>query len=234
MRRQIEAELLDDLPSTDPRAVRSRADLRLLNRIMGHARILTRALRRGLGQRPVQTKPFEWIELGAGDGTLMLDLARHWSARGVTARVTLVDQQNIVAENTRRGFESIGWSLECVGADAFTWIERDTTPSDVVFANLFLHHFPDGSLTRLMRAVAKRTNLFIACDPRRNLVSLTAARCLPLLACHAVTRHDAVVSVRAGFTGRELSALWPVEEPWLLTEKSAGCFSHSFVAQRRA
>jgi hypothetical protein len=61
-----------------------------------------------------------------------------------------------------------------------------------------------------------------------------AARCLPLLACHAVTRHDAVVSVRAGFTGRELSPLWPADDSWILTERAAGCFSHSFVAQHRA
>jgi hypothetical protein len=234
MRREIEAELLDDLPSTDSRAVRSRADLRLLNRIMGHPRILTNVLRRCLGRRPVQTRPFEWIELGAGDGTLLLDLARRWSAWGVTARVTLVDQQNIVAENTRRSFQTLGWPLECVTADAFNWLEKGTTTSDVVFANLFLHHFPEASITRLMRSAAKQTNLFIACDPRRNLANLMAARCLPLLACHAVTRHDAVVSVRAGFTGRELSPLWPADDSWILTERAAGCFSHSFVAQHRA
>lgn len=234
MRRQIEAELLDDLPSTDSRAVRSRADLRLLNRIMGHARILTNVLRRQLGRRPVQTKPFEWIELGGGDGTLLLDLARRWSVRGVTARVTLVDQQDIVAENTRLSFQALGWPLECVTGDVFTWVEQGTTISDMVFANLFLHHFPEGSLAHLLRCVAKRTNLFVACEPRRNLANLTAARGLFLLACNAVTRHDAVVSVRAGFTRKELSALWPADESWILTERSAGCFSHSFVAQRRA
>ena len=45
-----------------------------------------------------------------------------------------------------------------------------------------------------------------------------------------VKRHDAVVSVRAGFTGHELSALW--QAPWHLDERSAPPFSHVFVAQR--
>jgi hypothetical protein len=48
-----------------------------------------------------------------------------------------------------------------------------------------------------------------------------------------VTRHDAVISVRAGFAGRELSALWPDRDRWLVIEGPAGRFSHRFVAQRK-
>jgi hypothetical protein len=47
-----------------------------------------------------------------------------------------------------------------------------------------------------------------------------------------VTQHDAVRSVRAGFLGRELSALWPVNDEWQLSEQSAGLFSHCFIAKR--
>jgi hypothetical protein len=47
-----------------------------------------------------------------------------------------------------------------------------------------------------------------------------------------VTRHDAVLSVRAGFAGRELSALWPSADGWKLEERRAGLFSHLFVAHR--
>jgi hypothetical protein len=47
-----------------------------------------------------------------------------------------------------------------------------------------------------------------------------------------VTRHDATVSVRAGFSGDELSALWPDKKNWQLTEHRTGFFSHLFVARR--
>jgi hypothetical protein len=40
-----------------------------------------------------------------------------------------------------------------------------------------------------------------------------------------------VLSVRAGFSGRELSALWPKGD-WLLEERHAGLFSHLFTARR--
>ena len=53
-----------------------------------------------------------------------------------------------------------------------------------------------------------------------------------MIGCNAVTRHDAAVSVRAGFLGNELSALWPDQKNWQLTERRTGLFSHLFVAQK--
>jgi hypothetical protein len=49
-----------------------------------------------------------------------------------------------------------------------------------------------------------------------------------------VTRHDAAISVRAGFSGGELSSAWPVAPGWSLMERSAPPFSHLFVARRDA
>jgi hypothetical protein len=39
--------------------------------------------------------------------------------------------------------------------------------------------------------------------------------------------------VQAGFTGRELSALWPKSGQWELLERRAGLFSHLFIARRK-
>jgi hypothetical protein len=49
-----------------------------------------------------------------------------------------------------------------------------------------------------------------------------------------VTRHDAAISVRAGFRDRELSELWPDQAGWRLSEAPAPPFGHLFVARRDA
>jgi hypothetical protein len=54
-----------------------------------------------------------------------------------------------------------------------------------------------------------------------------------VVGCNDVTRHDAVVSVRAGFAGKELSPLWPEAPDWELAEHAAGSFSHLFIARRK-
>lgn len=233
MRRAVAPEILDDLPPADPQAVGSRADLRRLNFIMGHAGILARALPPPPAAAAASRRPLRLVELGAGDGTLLLRLARRWAAQGVTAEATLLDRQNLVSAETRRAFAALHWSVESVAADVFTWLEPAAPAADVMLANLFLHHFADDRLGALLRLAAARTRRFIACEPRRSPLGLTGCRLLWLLGCNGVTRHDAAVSVRAGFTGRELSALWPAAG-WTTSEQPAGLFSHCFIAERNA
>ena len=232
MRRVVEPELLDGLPTADVRAVGSRADLRRLNRVMGHAGILARALRGQLTEAAFRLRPLRLVELGAGDGTLLLRVARRWSALGVTAEATLLDRQALVSGETRRAFAALNWSVESVATDVLTWLERTDCGADVMLANLFLHHFQERELQALLHRVAANTRLFVACEPRRGPLALTASRLLGLMGCNAVTRHDAAVSVRAGFAGRELSLLWPKGAGWNSRERSAGLFSHCFAVSR--
>jgi hypothetical protein len=234
MRRVVEPELLDALPPADPTAVGSRADLRRLNLTMGHAGILSRACRRHLDEKVVRSQPLRVAELGAGDGTLLLRIAQNLSAQGMAAEATLIDRQDLVSAETRGAFAALHWSTESVVADVFTWMESSSPAVDVMLANLFLHHFPDKTLGELLRRAAARTSLFIACEPRRSPLALAAARLLWFMGCNRVTRHDAVVSVRAGFVGRELSALWPADGAWEPSEQGAGLFGHCFVAKRHA
>ena len=232
MRRVVEPELLDELPPADNRAVGSRADLRRLNFLLGHADIISRALGRQFAENSSRSRPVRMVELGAGDGTLLLRLARRAAALGLTAEVILLDRQNIVSAETHRDFAALHWPVECATADVFAWLQQSASSVEVMFANLFLHHFPDELLSALFRLAAVRTNLFIACEPRRSPLALAASRLLGLLGCNSVTRHDAVVSVSAGFLGRELSALWPADNKWQLREQPAGLFSHCFMAKR--
>jgi len=97
---------------------------------------------------------------------------------------------------------------------------------------LFLHHFADHQLARLFGLLAKCCRAVVACEPARARLALGGVALLPLIGCNHVTRHDARVSVRAGFRGHELSALWPAHDGWELNESRAGLFGHRFVARR--
>jgi len=222
--RRLEGEWLDELPAEDPRARRSRSDLRRVNGLMGNARLVASSLGYGHGRYPRSV-----VEIGAGDGAFALRLVRRMGAREMT--VTLVDRQDIVGDATRAAFERVGARVHAVRADIFDWLERPGDRVEVIVANLFLHHFDDSGLSRMLALIAQRARTFVACEPRRSALALAGARMLGAIGCNDVTRHDSVVSVRAGFRGRELSALWPAG-PWTLREESRGLFSHLFVATR--
>src|SRR4051794_17934011 len=113
--RVLEREWLDDLPAHDPRAIRSRRDLRLMNRVMGNAGIIERALR----EHVTSTHP-RIVELGAGDGSLMLRIARTIGWR--KADIVFVDQAPVVSESTIAAFTDLGWGMTVAAADVFSWL----------------------------------------------------------------------------------------------------------------
>jgi hypothetical protein len=222
MTRVVVSEILDQLPSTDEAAARSRHDLARLNALMGHARLIRKHL------TPDITRV---ADLGAGDGTLLLNALRSTQC---VREVVLVDQQQVANDNTLRALERIGISPVVAIADVFDWLaQQSREPNTAITANLFLHHFEGNSLQRLLGLASQRCDLFIACEPRRGAWPQLAASLVGLIGCNHVTRHDAVVSVRAGFRDRELTALWPDASNWRIEERAAGVFSHLFVARRR-
>jgi len=228
--RRVEPELLDRLGPEDPRAQRSRSDLRRIHRAMATLRILQRALDRSTRGFVPRTL----LELGAGDGSLMSCLARRQAPRWPDVRVTLLDQLNVVAPSTLDGMREVGWTPTVVTMDVFDWlVRRDDTRWDVVVANLFIHHFSSGELERLLAGIAARTCVFVCCEPRRSALALAGSHMIGLLGAGPVTRQDAVSSVHAGFRAQELSNLWPDRPEWEVNEYPAGLFSHCFVAVRK-
>jgi hypothetical protein len=220
MQRMLEPEWLDVLPHYDARAQRARADLRRVNWLMGNARHVARAL------APVirsENRKMHLVDLGAGDGSFMQGVVRRLNRPDI--HVTLVDRALLPGP--------MPWNATAVAADAHEFLARPAR-FDALVANLFLHHFEAGPLRRLLALAARRAPLFVACEPRRSRFAWHASRLLGALGCNDVTRHDAAVSVRAGFRGQELSALWPAGAGWRLTEGPAPPFGHLFVARRDA
>lgn len=228
--RRVEPELLDGLAAEDPRAQRSRDDLRRLHRAMATLAIVQRALDRGTAG----IRPQNLLELGAGDGLLMLRLAQRRAARWPDVRITLLDRLHLVVPQTLDGLRQAGWTPSVVAMDVFDWLATpDDTRWDVVSANLFIHHFSSTDLARLLAGIAARSRVFFCCEPRRAALPLAGSHLIGLLGAGPVTRQDAVLSVRAGFRARELSDLWPDHADWVLDEYPAGLFSHCFLAIRK-
>ncbi len=246
--RTVAAEELDSLGPDDPAAMRSRRDLRRVHRAMGTCAILTRELQAVRAGRPGAGAdagaPVRVLELGAGDGTLMLRVAQALTPRWPSVHLTLLDRVDLLEPATRAGYRAAGWTAAVQTLNALDWARQQQAryaagqPGrprwDLVVANLFLHHFQAPELQLLLAAIARCSRAFVACEPRRSSVALAASHCIGALGTNRITRADAVTSVRAGFCGHELGALWGGGAAWLLTERPAGLFGHCFRAERSA
>lgn len=233
MQRSVTRELLDELPAHAPGAVGSRRDLRRLNTWMGNARTLAQALR----SFPIaKAGPVRLVELGAGDGDLLLKVARRLGDDWRGTEATLVDIQDLLSSETRNGFYQAGWKISVTKADAFDWSRSMCGNSpQVVLANLFLHHFQPKELQDLLCRLRQSSDFLVAVEPRRSVLSLIFSRLVRFIGCNSVTQHDAPASVCAGFAGNELSMIWGgTDEDWQISERRAGPFGHLFVARNKS
>jgi hypothetical protein len=195
MKRVVVPELLDELDGSDPRAIRSRRDLRLINALMGNERWIVRQLA-GLRERG------SFAELGAGGGELLATLANQgWLGCGYDLQP---EPKNLP-----------GQARWCQG-DFFEQLSKDSAP--VVVGSLILHHFEEEALLGLGRLLADRQVLVFA-EPLRSRVALAEGSALfPLV--NDVTRHDMMVSIRAGFRKGELPEKLALQEGWHWQEKA--------------
>lgn len=227
--RRIEPEILDSLTAEDPRAIQSRRDLRRLNYLMRHAAIFDDQLgfsRGGFSPRRV-------VELGAGDGWLLYELLSRLPMTDEPREVVLVDRHPCVSSGVVGALESSGWTVKIEETDVFEWLSRRRQGErfDFCLMNLLLHHFRDHEIQALFYGIQKNFRSMAACEPRRTWFSLLASYCVGLVGCNAVTRNDAVLSVRAGFSENDVSKLWPRSRQWTIQERPMGLFSHYFWAR---
>jgi hypothetical protein len=229
MDRMVKPELLDALAPRDPLAEASRKDLWRLNAWMGNARTMARAL-----DTSAHEQAGRLVDLGAGDGSFLYRVVLRLRGNWKRSSALLLDRLADVSPERCRAFAELGWRIETVKCDVFDWLRQPgSQEGDTLVANLFLHHFSKDQLAELLCRVERGARGFVAIEPRRAALALAFSHLVGLIGCNRVTRHDAPVSVRAGFAEHELSQLWPGNGEWSLEERPVGLFSHLFVARRK-
>jgi hypothetical protein len=208
--RHVEPEWLDSLDPDDPRAVRSRRDLRLINFLMGNEGWILRQV----GAR-TETARQGIVELGSGEGHLLRRLARSGPATGCDLAPRPPDLPR-----------EIDWRE----GDLFTLAEPLT--GGILVASLVLHHFSAEDLLRIGR-IADRFETLLFVEPHRSRSALALARMLsPFVG--EVTQHDMPASIHAGFAAGELGHALGLSPDWSVTECRHWCGSLRFVARRLA
>jgi hypothetical protein len=115
MSRVVARESFDCLPEDDPSAMRSRRDLRRVHHSMGTRSIVLRALR-GMNVQCRDSAPLRLLELGAGDGSLMLGVARAIGDSWPRVALTLLNRQSLIGSATITSYAQLGWTATALSS----------------------------------------------------------------------------------------------------------------------
>jgi SAM-dependent methyltransferase len=187
--RTVQPEVLDRAPDADAQA--SLRDLERINRWFGGDRIalglISRVIRNGAG--------FTLLDVGSGSGGAAHAIRRAYPG----ARIVSLDRQ---LRNLRRA------PPPRVAADAFDPPFANAS-FDIVFCSLFLHHFPDADVVRMLATMRRLARLaVIAVDlERHGLARRFLGWTRWALDWHEITIRDGAASVESAFTLPELARL---------------------------
>ncbi|MEM9481360.1 MAG: class I SAM-dependent methyltransferase, partial [Verrucomicrobiota bacterium] len=150
---------------------------------------------------------FSWksaVELGAGDGELLRRLASRFPDRHLRG-IDFAPQPSQLPKN-------VSWLREDI-------LESDFSSTDVLVANLILHHFTNEQLKALAPRLRDCSAIFTV-EPFRDRRAMFLSRGMgPFV--NEVTRHDMKASIEAGFRPGELPELLGLNsETWRVEERT--------------
>ena len=162
----------------------------------------------------------------------MLAVARRLAKNWPAVELTLLDRIDLVSRrDARRISQSSAGASRRSTDDVFEWMQSAGEQRfDAVTANLFLHHFDNADLARLLSGLQRLAPVLVATEPRRGSFPLAAARLLWAIGANDVTLHDAAASVRAGFAGNGTVRPLAAGRGKPLEERRGWLFSHVFAA----
>jgi 2-polyprenyl-3-methyl-5-hydroxy-6-metoxy-1,4-benzoquinol methylase len=198
-------EMLDAGVGTDDDVSENLADLRFINRRLGGAGVVLGALEKGVaGEKPVS---LSLLDIGTGSADIPNQVCRRWASRGIDSHIVALDlsSRNLRIARTRLGIER---AIELVQADALS-LPFAPKSFDFVTASLFLHHFTESEISRLLEGftrIARKS--VIVNDLARSFVPYYFFRLFGRLFTRSfLTRNDGAISVLRGFTAAELREL---------------------------
>ena len=210
--RLLVPELLDSMDAADPRAIRSRLDLRFINAFLGNERWI----RSMLCEHSVDIHSL--LELGAGKGHLLKHLHR------------ILPEAILTGLDLRACPEGLPSSIRWIRGN---FLETLTDgKADACIGNLILHHF-DSEALRTLGSKLQEFRLLLFSEPLRKALPMRLARMVLPLAGE-VTRHDMPASIRAGFLKGELPSLLGLDPArWNVKEYESGRGSLRLIAYRK-
>ena len=192
---------MDDPALEGPEIVAALRELRIINRFLGGASTSVSALAPLLAS---SRQPVRLLDVGCGGADVPVAIVEWCRRRRIAVHVTVVDLGRDACRHAR-AYTGAYPEIEVCRADVFHLPFREPA-FDVAHCSLFLHHFTQAEIARILRMLAGQVRQGIVInDLHRHPLAYFAIWVLTRCLSHSrLVRYDAPLSVRRAFRREDL------------------------------
>lgn len=198
-------ELLDSRVYSPGEVARSLNDVARINSFLGATNPLYDAVWNTIESAGLKRATV--LDVGCGNGDFGRRLISQGRKRGVEVRVLALDISQLHLQ-IARAMTPTNAPIEWIEADIFA-LPLENEGVDIVTSTLFLHHFRAVQIKQILEECSRVARLGWAMnDCARDGLALASFRVLrPYLGRSAITRFDALASIRRAYTPDEMRAV---------------------------
>ncbi len=196
------AEIMDDFSIGGLELNKTLITLGRINRWLGGTRVTLNGIKKILNGHPKEQE-ITILDLGCGGGDILRDVAEFGKKKGYSFKIIGVDANESTLEYAKElthSFQNISF-LHCdIFSDEFNRLEYD-----LVLTSLFLHHFDDKQLEKLIKGILGKASIGIVVnDLHRHIIAYFLFRLLCLFTTNDMVKEDGLISILKGFKRDEL------------------------------
>ncbi len=200
--RHRENELMDDSGLSADALRNTYADIDRANRLLGGDRGVLEAIEDLVSENPKEQ--YSIIDIGCGNGAILRKVCQFFRKKGLKVKllgIDLNDKAIVLAKEASKDFTEISYQVVDVLQREFIDLKQD-----LVISTLTMHHIPEDKIPAFL---IKLTNMacfgIIINDLQRSRSAYYLYRLFSAIFIKTkIAKNDGLVSIRSGFTKKEL------------------------------
>jgi 2-polyprenyl-3-methyl-5-hydroxy-6-metoxy-1,4-benzoquinol methylase len=198
-------EIMDDLSMSGELLTDTLYKLDSINKWLGGNAITLNGIKKLLKNYP-KGKVLTIMDLGCGSGDMLRKVANYGRKEGYVFKLIGVDANEFIINHAQKkssAYPEISYLQQDIFSEEFK-----ESSYDIVLATLFLHHFKEDELIRLLSQVHQKANLGIVVnDLHRHGLAYYLFKLLGLGITNEMVKQDGLTSILRGFKKEELEEI---------------------------
>jgi len=201
-RRSDEVEIMDDMTMKGKELRRTLDLLASVNLWLGGNSLTINGIKKMLHSHPKE-KSLRIVDLGCGNGDMLRQLHDFGNKSGYRFELLGIDANEdsiAYAEELSSGLSNVSFKALNIFSEEFAELNYD-----IAIATLFMHHFSDEEITKLVSDIKGRSSIgMLVNDLHRSQLAYVLFWVISLFFGNQVARNDGLVSIRKSFRRQDL------------------------------